>query len=115
MPDQDVKNLGGIFIPFLGHQAYTPTGPARLALAARVPIVPAVMVRVEPGRFRIEVGAPIQPDRRNDRDAEIERLTRAWSQWIEAAIRRHPEQWAWWHPRWATTPEKLAARGRKEA
>ncbi len=115
VPDQDVKNLGGIFIPFLGHQAYTPTGPARLALAARVPIVPGVMVRTEPGRFRIEIGEPIHPDFSNERNAEIERLTRAWSAWIEQVIRRHPEQWAWWHPRWATTPEKLTARGRKEA
>ncbi|MGA1526045.1 MAG: lysophospholipid acyltransferase family protein, partial [Planctomycetota bacterium] len=39
VPDQDIKNLAGMFLEFLGHRAYTPVGPARLALAADAPMV----------------------------------------------------------------------------
>ena len=46
VPDQDVKTLSGMFVDFFGKPAYTPVGPARLALAAGgVPILPMFMVR----------------------------------------------------------------------
>ncbi|MBK8979213.1 MAG: hypothetical protein IPM29_25230 [Planctomycetes bacterium] len=112
VPDQDVKNLGGMFIDFLGHQAFTPAGPARLALTAKVPIVCGFLVRDGHGGYRIEASEPIHPDPDAPRAAEIERLTRAWSAEVEKAIRAHPEQWAWFHARWRTTVEKLESRGR---
>lgn len=114
VPDQDVKSLAGIFVEFLGHRAYTPLGPARLALAADVPLVCGFFIREADGRKKIVVKEPIWPDRKAPRAAELERLTRAWSAAIEDMIRRYPDQWAWFHERWRTTPEHLAARGRRE-
>lgn len=111
VPDQDVPSLPGVFIDFFGSPAYTPIGPARLALAADVPLVPCGVVRVGDG-FRVEVREPIFPDRSRPRDEEVLRLTRAWSAAIERMILDYPEQWMWFHQRWRTTPEKLAARGR---
>lgn len=113
VPDQDVKNVGGVFIDFFGKPAYTPTGPARLALAAQVPLACGVLVRVEGGRYRLLVSEPIEPDKTAPREAEILRLTKAWSAELERMIRACPEQWCWFHARWRTTPERLAARGRK--
>ncbi|MEO0480866.1 MAG: lysophospholipid acyltransferase family protein [Planctomycetota bacterium] len=115
VPDQDVKSIGGLFVDFLGSKAYTPTGPARLALTADVPIVCGGLIRTGDGRFRIEFEEPIWPDRKAPREQEIERLTQAWSEVLERLIRRHPEQWAWFHERWKTTPEKLLERGRGQA
>lgn len=112
VPDQDIKNLAGMFVDFLGHRAYTPVGPARLALAADVPMVCIFLLRDAAGTLRLRIGDPIHPDTRAPRPAEIERLTRAWTQEIEAVIREHPEQWVWFHERWKSTPESLAARGR---
>jgi KDO2-lipid IV(A) lauroyltransferase len=111
VPDQDVKLLSGMFVDFFGRPAYTPTGPARLALAAQAPIVCAFLLR-EGDRFRVVVDEPIRPRPHLPRGEEIARLTREWSRRVEAAIRAHPEQWAWFHDRWSTTPEKLEQRGR---
>lgn len=113
VPDQDVKNVGGVFIDFFGKPAYTPTGPARLALAAGVPLACGFLLRADDGKYRLVVSEPIEPDRKAPRDAEILRLTKAWSAEIERVIRAHKEQWTWFHERWRTTPERLAARGRK--
>jgi KDO2-lipid IV(A) lauroyltransferase len=109
IPDQDVPSLPGIFIDFLGHQAYTPTGPARLALAANVPLVPMAFLRKGKG-FEVIVTDPIYPDRSRPKEEEIRRLTLAWSQRLEDLIHQHPDQWAWFHRRWKTTPERVRDR-----
>ena len=112
VPDQDIKNIAGMFVDFLGHRAYTPVGPARMALAADVPMVCIFLTRGPDGTLRLRVGDPIFPDTRAPRAAEIERLTLAWSHELEDQIRATPEQWVWFHQRWKSTPESLAARGR---
>ena len=113
-PDQDTPRVPGVFIDFLGHRAYTPSGPAQLALAANVPLLPIVLVRAGKG-FKIIAGDPIHPDRTRPRQEELVRLTEAWSQWLEEVIHEHKGQWFWFHRRWRTTPEKLAARGPRAA
>lgn len=113
VPDQDTPRLPGVFIDFLGHQAYTATGPAQLALAANVPLLPIALVRKGAG-FKVIGGVPIYPDRTRPRSEEILRLTRAWSERLEQMIQEHPGQWIWIHRRWRTTPAKLAAKGREQ-
>jgi lauroyl/myristoyl acyltransferase len=44
LPDQDIRDLSGIFTPFFGVDAWTPTGPAALALAAQVPLYVVYLV-----------------------------------------------------------------------
>ncbi len=112
VPDQDVARLAGDFVPFFGKPAYTPTGPAVLALHGRVPILPAYLRRTERG-LRLVTLDPIWPDFEADRDEEVTRLTCAWSAALEAAIREQPSDWMWFHERWQTTPERLEARRKK--
>jgi KDO2-lipid IV(A) lauroyltransferase len=114
LPDQDLRNSSGIFIDFFGRPAYTPIGPARLALAARVPMFTAFCLRSESG-FKMVVNEPIYPDFSRPRNEEILRLTKAWSEQVESVIRSAPGQWAWFHSRWRTTPEKLKAHGRERS
>lgn len=112
VPDQDVKTLSGMFVPFFGRPAYTPVGPARIAITAKVPIFVTFMVREGRG-FRIQMHDPIYAPKGMSKPDQIAWLTRAWSEKVEAIIREHPEQWPWIHERWKTTPEKLAERGRR--
>ena len=96
---------------------HTPTGPAQLALTVDVPILPLALVRTEDGeRFEVIHGEPIFPDqsRTHSRQEETLRLTKAWSAAMETMIHAHKDQWAWFHKRWKTTPEKLAALGREQ-
>ena len=107
-----MKTLSGMFIEFLGRPAYTPVGPARIAIAAKAPILPTILYR-EGKRLRVRIFDPIRPDLSLSRDAQIAQLTKAWSSVLEDFIRENPEQWPWIHNRWRTTPEKLEARGRR--
>lgn len=109
VPDQDIKSVGGTFVEFFGRNAYTPTGPARLALATGAPIVCTFAKRVG-NRFELIVSDPIQPDRKAPREPEVHRLTKAWSDCMQEFVRAHPEQWMWLHDRWRTTPDDVASR-----
>jgi KDO2-lipid IV(A) lauroyltransferase len=109
VPDQDIEEVGGVFVDFFGRPAYTPIGPARLALATGAPIVVTFSKRVG-DQFEAVVNDLIEPDRRAPREEEIVRLTRAWSAQMEAFIAAHPEQWIWFHDRWQTTPQDVARR-----
>ena len=110
--DQDIWTLPGVFLDFLGRPAYTPLGPARLAWSANVPILVGFMLR-EGNRLRVQLNSPIYPDRSRPKQEEILRLTRAWNDEVQEAIRANPEQWAWFHDRWSTTPELLEKRSRQ--
>lgn len=108
VPDQDIRSMAGVFVDFFGRPAWTPVGPARLAYAANVPIWGGFFVREGEG-FRIVPMEPIRPDVTRPKDAEVLRMTKAWSAQFEAIIRRYPEQWPWYHDRWKTKPKDAPA------
>ncbi len=110
--DQDVARIGGMFLPFFGHEAWTPTGPAFLAYRADVPLVPTFVVRTPKG-LEVRCADPIEPRPNAPRTAELERLTHAWTEAVEDCIRQHPGDWMWFHERWKTTRAKHAERLRR--
>ncbi len=112
LPDQDVDVLAGEFLEFFGRRAYTSTGPAALSLASGAPMIPGFLLR-EGDRFRVRFMPPIFPSRENPRKEEIVRLTRAWSGAVEDTVREYTDQWAWFHKRWASTPETVARKRRR--
>ncbi len=106
--DQDVDSVEGIFVPFFGIPAYTPTAPAKMALASGAPIVPACVIR-EGKRYRMLMGEPIYPKPNSNKEQAVREMTENWSREIEAYIRRYPDQWGWMHDRWKTKPEEADA------
>ena len=113
VPDQTTENVGGVFIDFLGHQAYTPVGPARLAVTCKVPILMLMMKQTDDG-YRLLFDDILWPDREAARDDAILAMTKRWSEVIEGWIRNDPDQWQWCHDRWRLTPEDLARKNRAE-
>jgi len=110
VPDQDMRALAGMFLPFFGHDAYTPTGPATLAVVSGSPLLVVTSFRDESGKLHTEHFPVIRPREGATRADEVERLTRAWSEQVEQSIRAHPADWMWFHQRWRTTPQSLQAR-----
>src|SRR3546814_20750576 len=55
----DQKMNEGLPIPFLGHDAWTATAPAALALRFRCPPIPVRVERLSGVRFRIPVDPPL--------------------------------------------------------
>jgi Kdo2-lipid IVA lauroyltransferase/acyltransferase len=95
--DQDTK-VEGTWVPFFGLPAYTPIGAAEMALRHGMRVIPSFLERRAGGlhvaRFLPALELPEDPV------AATARMTEA----IEAHIRRHPEQWVWWHRRWRRQP-----------
>ena len=110
LADQDARRVG-IHVPFFGRPASTPSGPARLAWSARVPILVAVVERTGRGRFRARVLRILNPDPNRDRDQEVVRLTAEITRVLEDAIRELPDHWYWIHRRWKTPPPSATQGG----
>lgn len=90
---------------FLGRPAWIPGGPAVLARAANVPLVPMVLRRRGPGRQDLAVGVPIRVDRTGPRREAVDRAARAASAALERYVQEDPVQWgSWFHERWKDAP-----------
>ncbi len=107
LPDQDMESLKGIFVPFFGRPAYTTIAPARLSLASGAPIVTNFLIRTSGDRYKIVLGEILEPSLQKPRDEAVKDMTEAWMAEFEKVIRCYPDQWAWMHNRWKTTPEYL--------
>jgi KDO2-lipid IV(A) lauroyltransferase len=90
LPDQAVE--AGADLDFLGHTARTSLAAAELALRYDAPLIPAY-APVEDGRVRVVLEAPIPP-------GPPEEMMARFNASLGARIRRHPEQWHWFHRRW---------------
>lgn len=95
--DQDIK-VDGVWVPFFGRPAFTPVGPAEMALKQNMQVVPAFIER-RPDRGHLVRFLPLL-DLPQDTGEATARMTAE----IEEQIRRRPEQWVWWHKRWRRQP-----------
>ena len=106
--DQDIRDLPGVFVPFFGREAWTPSGPASISLKIGCPTIPAFIHRQQDGRHIVEVHPPLPKPTSGSTKDQIRQLTAAATAAIEKHIRAHPEQWVWMHRRWRTRPESEA-------
>ena len=103
LSDQDAGRRG-VFVEFMGTNASTPKGAARLALATGAPIIPGFIVRSAGIEHIITIEKPIHVDGRGDRDTLVRRATQQYTKVIEDYVRRYPDHWLWAHRRWKTHP-----------
>jgi len=97
--DQNVTADRGVFIDFFGRAACVDSGFARLAARTGATVLPGYAVwNEQERRYVLHFDPPVEitGDAAADTQAVHARL--------EAAIRRHPEQWLWIHRRWKTRP-----------
>jgi KDO2-lipid IV(A) lauroyltransferase len=100
--DQDSKG-GGVFVPFFGRPAHTPPGAAILALRTKAPVV-TVFIRRRPQGGHTITFEPFTVAAGGG-SGRVTDLTARFTAAIEAAIRRSPSEWVWWHERWRRQPE----------
>ncbi len=96
----DQKLATGIPVPFFGRDAMTAPAIAELALKAECPVIPAHVVRLGGGRFRIVVEAPIYLENTGDRERDVRAAMAMINARIEDWIRARPDHWFWVHRRW---------------
>ena len=102
--DQDTS-VKGMFTDFLGKNAFTPTGPAELAVRTAAPLIPIRLVMTSDKRYNINVGQPLEAPGDIGEDKSIEMLTRLCNVYLENQIRKYPAQWVWMHERWKSAAE----------
>jgi KDO2-lipid IV(A) lauroyltransferase len=93
-------SAGGIVVSFFGRPAATYTTPAVLHRLTHAPVVFGSAVRLGTLRYRFVVSEPLDYPCTDDREADIRAITQDLASRLEAAIRRHPEQYLWAHRRW---------------
>ena len=103
MLDQNRPAALGVFVDFFGRPAATTPGLAVMSAHTGAPVLPVFIRREPDGTHRVEVRPHLSPpaDRRPE---TVQAFTAACTKIIEDEIRRHPEQWLWWHKRWKNPP-----------
>src|SRR5213075_692391 len=99
LADQDARR-DGVFVPFFGRLASTPTGPAWLSLATGAPIVFCTCARAPDGRLELRFVRALVPEGEADDAQAVRALTARHTALLEAAVRERPAQWFWLHKRW---------------
>jgi KDO2-lipid IV(A) lauroyltransferase len=118
--DQDAGRRG-LFVPFFGKEASTFKSIALLAKQYDAVLCVSFARRL-PDDFRrhrwvrYEIGCVDFIDTAEYESADaIREITQRYTQSLEAAVRRAPEQYFWVHRRWKTRPEELRQRTRRAA
>jgi len=89
-------------VPLFGRPFPLPVGPAALARAAGVPIVPVFVFRTGRRHYRCTIHPPIPVSRTGDRQRDLEGALERFAAGLEAAIRREPHQWFCFRKVWST-------------
>ncbi len=88
----------GIRVEFFGRQVVFPTGPARLALAARAPLIPGFVLRRWDDSFRIFFQSPIVPPAGASRGEQVRHMVQEFARQLEGLVRENPTQWPTFYP-----------------
>ena len=100
-PDQDYGAQRSIFVPLFGISAATVTATSKFARLGKARVIPFTQERLADGSgYCLTVHAPLADFPGESEEADCLRV----NQWIEAAIRQHPEQYLWAHRRFKTRP-----------
>jgi KDO2-lipid IV(A) lauroyltransferase len=100
--DQYMGKPFGVATTFFGKRTGTAYGLALFAQKAKSPVLPIYTYEGEDGKVHVvvEPAIDLSPYVSEDKDQTVAKLTQAFTDKLEAIIRKHPEQWMWVHRRW---------------
>ena len=103
--DQDTKGAESDFVTFFGRPARTPVGTARLSVRLGIPTLTLHIRRLgdREGRYLLQIDEPVDTSDLPDVDPHLE-LTQRLTSRMEDWVREDPNQWIWFHRRWARQP-----------
>jgi Kdo2-lipid IVA lauroyltransferase/acyltransferase len=101
-PDQAYRKKGAEMVPFFGIPAATNTATSRLARMTGAAVLPYFQERLPNGKFRMVIHPMLENFPSDDPVADAKRF----NEYIEAQVRRVPEQYLWIHRRFkGLTPD----------
>ena len=105
--DQGVRRPEAVTVRFFGKRTLASPAAAYLAYRCRVPVVPIFCLRTSAGGYCLKVLPPITAARTAALRDDIQAFTQQLMATVETVVRRHPEQWFWFHKRWKRTYPEL--------
>jgi Kdo2-lipid IVA lauroyltransferase/acyltransferase len=99
--DQDTK-VKSRFVNFFGRPASTPVGATVLAMKTGAIVVPTYIYLGSDWKQHMHILPELPVRIAGDEEADMVYNTQVFTDFIEGAIRQHPEQWVWMHDRWKT-------------
>ncbi len=94
------SRVTSVDVPFLGHPASTPIGPARIALRTGASVVVATVAPTSNGTLAVTVTPIATGDLLAGAAGELALTTRLNDE-LSARILALPRAWPWMHPRWS--------------
>ncbi|MBN1297173.1 hypothetical protein JXA80_10365 [bacterium] len=109
--DQDTTRIQGIFSPFMGIPALTPSGPASIAIRGLYDVYVGMLRPLPDGHHVFDLDGPLPIPNIADRSEGIQRLTDLFNAALSEKILRAPEYWVWNHRRWRRRPPTESMEG----
>ena len=100
--DQNTAWYEGVFVNYFNRPVCTTNGIALLALHSGAPVLPAYLIRLPDGRYRLVFEPEMEIIDTGNREKDVIANTQLFTNVIEKTVRRYPEQWLWVHQRWKT-------------
>jgi KDO2-lipid IV(A) lauroyltransferase len=91
----DNLKKGRVDAVLFGHRVPSPRGPVSLALRTEAPVVPMYLVRNYGGDMHLIIEPEIELVRSGSLGEDVASDTRRMVRYLEALIRRYPDQWNW--------------------
>ena len=92
LPDEDHGPKHSVFAPFFGIPKATLTTPARIAKMSKARCLPVMaFFDVQQGRYRINIGAPLNNFGRQDNITDAASINNG----LQQLIKKHPAQYMW--------------------
>ena len=110
-----VTTKGGVETTFFGRAATFPKGPARFALGAHAPLIPAYIMRKPGNIFRITFEQPIWTDDMSDDDESLRRLMNVYARRFETYIRQDPTQYGVFYRIWQDADNSVRSVSNKDS
>jgi KDO2-lipid IV(A) lauroyltransferase len=101
--DQDTK-VEGVFANFLGKQAFTPSGPVKMAMKLKIPVFVSTTVRHPDDSHYIFINKQLPLIDTGNFEEDLVKNVQSVNDQICATIKKYPSQWVWMHRRWKRQP-----------
>ncbi|MBI5560481.1 MAG: lysophospholipid acyltransferase family protein [Deltaproteobacteria bacterium] len=98
--DQRSGRKESVVVDFFDIPARASKGLAAIVMKTHSAVLPTFIHREGLSKHRVIVKGPIDVVSTGDKDADIKENTQRFTGAIEGFIRKHPEEWFWFHSRW---------------
>jgi len=104
LSDRDFSN-NSIPVDFFTRTAFMPVGIGVLAIKARCPLIPVIIVRQKGGNYKLLIDKPVEYTISGNKENDIKTIIQKSVKAIEKYIRLYPEQWFVFDDPWK--PKKI--------